>query len=126
MPCINSALFQRCASRFVTVLRSWTHCSKASSLGTCAAPFTGASETLSLRAFSEYANGGTVFLDEIGDEHLSPVQAKLLRVIQNREIQRVGSPETKTVDVRLVAATNPRSSSWKYSTAGSARDLFTA
>jgi transcriptional regulator with GAF, ATPase, and Fis domain len=53
----------------------------------------------------EYANGGTVFLDEVGETSL-PMQAKLLRVIQNREIQRVGSPEVKQVNVRLIAATN--------------------
>jgi transcriptional regulator with GAF, ATPase, and Fis domain len=53
----------------------------------------------------EYANNGTVFLDEIGETSL-PMQAKLLRVIQNREIQRVGSPEVKKVDVRIIAATN--------------------
>ncbi len=51
------------------------------------------------------ANRGTVFLDEIGE--MSPImQAKLLRVIQEREIQRVGSDETIKVDVRILAATN--------------------
>jgi two-component system response regulator HydG len=53
----------------------------------------------------EYANGGTVFLDEIGDMALG-AQAKLLRVVQNQELQRVGSPILKKVDVRIVAATN--------------------
>ena len=65
--------------------------------------FTGATDTRP--GLFEYANGGTVFLDEIGETSL-PMQAKLLRVVQNREIQRVGSPEVKKVDIRLVAATN--------------------
>src|SRR6185503_5533310 len=53
----------------------------------------------------EYANGGTVFLDEIGD--MAPAaQAKLLRIIQNQEFQRVGSPVLTKVDVRIIAATN--------------------
>ncbi len=53
----------------------------------------------------EYANGGTLFLDEIGETSLA-MQAKLLRVIQNREIQMAGSPELRTVNVRIIAATN--------------------
>jgi len=65
--------------------------------------FTGATDTRP--GLFEYANGGTVFLDEIGEMSL-PMQAKLLRVIQNREIQRVGSPEVKNVNVRIIAATN--------------------
>lgn len=51
------------------------------------------------------ANTGTIFLDEIG-EMSSTMQAKLLRVIQEREIQRVGSDATLKVDVRILAATN--------------------
>jgi two-component system, NtrC family, response regulator HydG len=51
------------------------------------------------------ADGGTLFLDEIG-ETSSAMQAKLLRVIQERECQRVGGDETLTVDVRILAATN--------------------
>jgi len=65
--------------------------------------FTGATDTR-LGLF-EYANGGTVFLDEVGETSLA-MQAKLLRVIQNREIQRVGSPEVRRINVRLIAATN--------------------
>ncbi len=51
------------------------------------------------------ADRGTIFLDEIG-ETSAPLQAKLLRVIQEREIQRVGGAETLKVDVRIIAATN--------------------
>ncbi len=65
--------------------------------------FTGATDTRP--GLFEYANGGAVFLDEVGETSLA-MQAKLLRVIQNREIQRVGSPEVRRVDVRLIAATN--------------------
>jgi formate hydrogenlyase transcriptional activator len=53
----------------------------------------------------ELANGGTIFLDEIGEVPLE-VQAKLLRVLQDGEFERLGSPRTIRVDVRVIAATN--------------------
>jgi len=53
----------------------------------------------------ELANGGTIFLDEIGDLPLS-LQAKILRVIQERRFEKVGSDITVTVNVRIIAATN--------------------
>ena len=53
----------------------------------------------------EQANGGTIFLDEIGDLK-DDLQAKLLRVLQEREIQKVGSDETISLDIKIIAATN--------------------
>jgi two-component system response regulator HydG len=53
----------------------------------------------------EEADGGTVFLDEIGD--ISPlIQVKLLRVLQEREIERVGESKKRTIDIRIITATN--------------------
>jgi transcriptional regulator with GAF, ATPase, and Fis domain len=65
--------------------------------------FTGASERRVGRF--ELADGGTIFLDEIGEVPLD-VQVKLLRVLQEREIERLGGNKTIGVDVRVVAATN--------------------
>ena len=53
----------------------------------------------------ELANGGTLFLDEIGNLSL-PLQAKLLTVLQNRKVSRVGSNKDTAVDIRLICATN--------------------
>ncbi len=53
----------------------------------------------------EYANNGTLLLDEIGDLPLA-VQVKLLRILQNQEVQRVGSPVVRKVNVHVVAATH--------------------
>lgn len=65
--------------------------------------FTGAAA--SRAGLFEHADGGTLFLDEIGELPFS-LQAKLLRALENREVQRVGSNEVTKVDVRIVAATN--------------------
>lgn len=65
--------------------------------------FTGA--THDRAGLFEYANRSTLFLDEIGELSLT-AQAKLLRILQSQELQRVGSPVTTTVDVHVIAATN--------------------
>ncbi len=65
--------------------------------------FTGA--TQDKPGLFEHAHGGTLFLDEIGDMPLA-TQAKLLRVLQNQELQRVGALHARKVNVRVVAATN--------------------
>ncbi|MGA2133749.1 MAG: sigma-54 dependent transcriptional regulator [Bryobacteraceae bacterium] len=65
--------------------------------------FTGA--THDQAGIFEHAHGGVLFLDEIGELPL-PAQAKLLRAVQNQEIQRLGSPALRKVNVRIVAATN--------------------
>ena len=65
--------------------------------------FTGATEAHSGKF--EEANGGTIFLDEVSELSL-PIQAKLLRVIQEREVERVGSHKRISLDVRILAAAN--------------------
>jgi len=65
--------------------------------------FTGALQTH--KGSFEQADGGTIFLDEVGELSLT-VQAKLLRVLQDRTVERVGSGKTIKVDLRIIAATN--------------------
>jgi transcriptional regulator with PAS, ATPase and Fis domain len=65
--------------------------------------FTGANQDK--MGLFEHASGGSIFLDEIGETPLS-LQAKLLRVLQSHEVQRVGSPVARKLDVRVIAATN--------------------
>jgi DNA-binding NtrC family response regulator len=65
--------------------------------------FTGA--TQDKPGLFEHADHGTIFLDEIGELSM-PAQAKLLRVLQNREVQRVGSLTPRSIDVRVIAATH--------------------
>lgn len=65
--------------------------------------FTGASETRA--GFFQAADSGTIFLDEIGNASL-PVQQRLLRVLQEKEITMVGAQKPQKVDVRIIAATN--------------------
>lgn len=65
--------------------------------------FTGATDEKPGRF--EQADGGTIFLDEIAEMPVS-LQAKLLRFLQDKEFERLGSPKTRKVDVRIIAATN--------------------
>lgn len=65
--------------------------------------FTGASETRA--GFFQTADGGTIFLDEVSEMPL-PMQVKLLRVLQDKEVFMVGSRRSRSVDVRITAATN--------------------
>jgi DNA-binding NtrC family response regulator len=95
----------RSTKRFITVNCSAVveTLSESELFGHVRGAFTGAAEAKA--GLFEAADGGTLFLDEIGELPFS-VQAKLLRVIENGEVQRVGSVETRKIEVRLVAATN--------------------
>ncbi len=70
----------------------------------------------------EFADGGTLFLDEVGELPL-PLQAKLLRVLQERRVRRVGARQENAVDVRVVAATS-RNVDEMLAAGGFRRDLF--
>ena len=92
-----------CRSSRSTARRFPRRCSNPSSSATCAGAFTGA--TTNKKGRFALADGGTIFLDEIGTLP-SAVQAKLLRVLQEREFEPLGSERTERVDVRVIAATN--------------------
>lgn len=68
--------------------------------------FTGAKKEGKIGKF-ELADGGTIFLDEIGDMPLH-MQVKLLRVLQEKEVERVGAVSPKNIDIRIIAATNQK------------------
>jgi two-component system response regulator HydG len=105
---VARALYQsgpRCSNRFVPI-----NCSavveslfESELFGHVRGAFTGANENK--KGLFELADGGTIFLDEVGELPLA-VQAKLLRAIENGEVQRVGSLQTRRMDVHVLAATN--------------------
>ena len=82
---------------------------RASSLGTARGAFTGAVAARSGKF--ELADGGTILLDEIGEMPLN-LQPKMLRVLQEREFERLGGNAASKVDVRVIATTNFRSLQW--------------
>ncbi|WP_158309011.1 sigma 54-interacting transcriptional regulator [Desulfosporosinus orientis] len=96
----------RCKEPFIKVNCSAIPAELAESelFGYAPGAFTGAAKHGKMGKF-ELANGGTIFLDEIGDMPLQ-LQSKLLRVIQDREIEVVGGTKTVPIDVRIIAATN--------------------
>lgn len=79
------------------------HLAESEFFGHCKGAFTGADRNREGKF--QLADGGTLFLDEIGELPLN-LQSKLLRVLQSGEIQAVGEDKIKTVDVRVIAATN--------------------
>src|SRR3954470_9997570 len=99
------ALSNRAARPFVAVNAGAFSASLAESelFGHEKGAFTGAQSAKA--GWFEAASGGTLFLDEIGDLPL-PLQVKLLRVLQEREVVRLGSRQAIPIDVRLIAATN--------------------
>jgi len=96
----------RCKEPFIKVNCSAIPAELAESelFGYAPGAFTGAARHGKMGKF-ELANGGTIFLDEIGDMPLQ-LQSKLLRVIQDREIEVVGGTKTVPINVRIIAATN--------------------
>ena len=72
--------------------------------GYCAGAFTGA-QSRGKKGKFELADKGTIFLDEVGELSLG-VQAKILRVLQEQEIERIGADRVASIDVRVIAATN--------------------
>lgn len=97
---------QRCSAPFVKVNCAAIpeHLLESELFGYAEGAFTGAKKGGQIGKF-EQAHGGTIFLDEIGDMPMS-MQVKMLRVLQEKELTQLGSTTAKTVDVRVVAATN--------------------